>query len=403
MYICLMKTTTTARHQILNLLAEHHSLRPIHILRVTTISRQRIHQILKLLVQEGVAVKKGRTPLTYYTLATGGEANSDQLIDVNQAEREILYRDFMIVKKDGRRVKGERAVCDFAREFNADPTDIAKKFLQLRLKQMVARGLDFDSSEVENSSGSSEAQETTASMDKDDRKEVKESTSNSQVSSSDQPAQGSDSYFEEIESEIPVTEQHENKGAPTNKTDLITRGQDENISIQAYDFVDFNSVGEMTNTVVSQKLQIAKKSQDRLLQLELFRETEQHIHEFITEHGIDAVAFVPGSTRAGIEFMAHWRKALDLPLPHVRLVRTADEKLLPKNSINLDTDQKAYNSYSVEVDDHRSHQHILIIDDEVISGRTARAVASNMIKAEIAEQLSIFSLVYGGSFEQMNS
>jgi len=273
-------------------------------------------------------IKKGRTPLTYYALATEGERSSDQLLNINDAQREVLQKDFMIIKKDGRRVTGDRAVYDYAEERNENPMVVATNFLDARQEQQ-------DDGEAEPTGSASTKKQLS----------------------------GTDDH------------QLDNK-------------------LESYDFVDYDRIGEVTATVLSQKLQIAKKSQDRLLQLELYRETEQQLQEFIINNDIDAVAFVPGSTRAGIEFIEHWRETLNIPLPHVRLVRTANAMPIPIDSIALPKDREQYASYSVEVHDHRTHQHVLIIDDEVKSGTTVKAVATNLLMREVALRTSAFSMIY---------
>jgi len=67
----LKKKHKPGRIQIIELLTEHGTLRPIQLHKLTGLSRQRIHSLLRDFVKKGVIIKKGISPLTFYSL---GEA-----------------------------------------------------------------------------------------------------------------------------------------------------------------------------------------------------------------------------------------------------------------------------------------------------------------------------------------
>ncbi len=124
--------TPTAHSQILALLHKHHTLRPIHIQKLTGLSRQRIHSILKALVQSQVAIKKGMAPRTYYSLSKPGSRSSETVLQLTSAQRESLTTEFILIKKEGHQVTGQAAVCEYAYEHNLDPQKVAEEFLQDR-------------------------------------------------------------------------------------------------------------------------------------------------------------------------------------------------------------------------------------------------------------------------------
>jgi len=320
----------TGTSQILTLLSTHHTLRPAEIHRITGFSRQHIHARLKSLLLAGEIIRKGRAPLTYYSIKKASRHSSEAVLDLTIEQRETLDNDFLLIQKEGHQVTGQRAVCDYAQEHNVDPQQVAEEFLAAR---------------------------------------------DSQLQSLHTQDSGAADQIELLEEK-----KHVNKGV-----------------IERYNFADYSSAGEYGETALAKKLNTAKASDHAVMQLELFRETERQIHEYITEYGIDAVAFIPGTTRAGKAFMKRWKEALDLPLPHVNLVRAVTENGVPQRAISLQADQRVSAEETLAVGDHRRFQHVLILDDEVMTGTTIVQAAEGIQEAQVADRVSAFSLLFSQS------
>jgi len=319
--------TTTATQQILLLLAKHHSLRPIELHKITNISRQRIHSQLKSLLLSNQIIRKGRSPLTYYSLNTGGQQSSSTVLELSENQRETLDQDFLIIKRQGTQVTGQRAVCDYAQEHNLNPQLVAEQFVEARDQQKQKAGIDQGNS-----------------IDQLDQLEQKQNV----------------------------------------ETGVIER----------YQCADFSSLDKFGPTAMAKKVHAAKTSENAVLQLEIFKQTERQIHEMITEHGVEAVAFVPGSTAAGKKFIRQWQEALDLPLPHVNLVRVAEDPGVPQKAISLQVDREDYAQRTLVPGDHRRFKHILLLDDRIISGTTINQAAKSLIKEDVAQRVSAYTLLF---------
>ncbi len=317
----------TGTSQILALLSTHHTLRPAEIHRITGFTRQHIHARLKALLLSGEIIKKGRAPLTYYCLKKNNRKSSETILELTQKQQRALDQDFVLLQKEGHLITGQRAVCDYAQEINADPQVIAENFLAARDAQRQEPG-NMDSGAAD---------------------------------------------------QIELLEQKEQV--------------DEGV-IERYNFADYDSVEGFGETALAKKVRAAKASDNAVMQLEIFRESEKQIHEYIMDYGIDAVAFVPGTTAAGKALMKRWKDALDLPLPHVNLVRALAQTGMPQKTISLSVDQAIAAAETLAVGDHRHFNHVLIIDDEVLSGTTVIQAATAIREAEVAERVSAYSLIF---------
>ncbi len=319
--------TSTATQQILALLSQHHSLRPIELHKITNISRQRIHSQLKSLLLSDQIIRRGKSPLTYYSLKTEAQQSSEQILQLTDTQRETLNQDFLIIKRQGTQVTGQRAVCDYAQEHNVDPQEVAEKFVKARQTQKKLSTLHDGST-------------------------------------ADQLIQ-----LEEKKHVIPGL-------------------------IERYQCADYAEIDGFGKTAIAKKVHAAKASKNAVLQMEIFRQTERQIHDMITEYGIEAVAFVPGATDVGKTFMKQWQQTLDLPLPHINLVRVAQDTNVPQGAISLQRDREDYTSYTMVPGDHRRFRHVLLLDDSVISGTTINQAAQSLLKEEVTERVSAFTLLF---------
>jgi len=319
-------TTSTATQQILQLLAKHHSLRPIELHKITNISRQRIHSQLKSLLLSDQIVRKGRSPLTYYSLKTQGQQSSPTVLDLTDQQNETLDQDFLIIKRQGIQVTGKRAVCDYAQEHNLDPQAVAEQFVEARQHQKSSADHDL--------------------------------------------------------------------GDSSDQLDLLEhKAHIDTSALEKYQCSDFSHVKGFGRTALAKKVNAAKSSQNAVLQMEIFRHTERQIHEMITEHSIDAVAFVPGASSAGKIFMSQWKETLDLPLPHVNLVRVAEDPSVPPKAISLQIDREDHARSTIVPGDHRRFNHVLLLDDSIITGTTIHQAATTLVREEVAQCVSAYTLL----------
>ncbi len=321
-----MPTIKTLPH-ILALLHSYHTLRPVQIHKMTGISRQQIHNVLRSLLQQNKIIRRGKAPLSYYSLKTAEVKNNDTILDISPQQAEQLDKDFVIIKREGRQVHGARAVCDYAQEHNVDPQSVAEQFLK-------------------------------------ERSALSHSLSTADSGAADQ--------IELLETKTEVEE------------GVISR----------YNFADFVSAGNFGMTATAKKLRAAKASDDGVLQMELFQSIEKQVHEYIMDYAIDAVAFMPGSSAWGKRFMTRWKEHLDLPLPHVDLVRAVTDVSTPQDAISLREDRAEHADCTLIVADHRRFEHVLILDDELLTGRSMMHASRRILDAEVSERVSAYTITY---------
>ncbi len=144
---------TTTSHSgtslILHLLAEHHVLRPVQLITLTDLSRQRVHQLLSSLLKSGKIIRKGRSPLTFYALASPEKESSEAVLDVSIQQADVLHQEFILIKNEGTITRGKRAVCEYAHEHHKDPQHVAEQFLQERQRAPHSRPDSGASDQIE--------------------------------------------------------------------------------------------------------------------------------------------------------------------------------------------------------------------------------------------------------------
>jgi len=165
-------------------------------------------------------------------------------------------------------------------------------------------------------------------------------------------------------------------------------------TVQNYSLADYAHTERYGQTALAKRLYAAKSSHNVVMQTEIFKATEHQIHTMIDEYQIDAVAFVPSSSAAGRVFMKEWKDYLDLPLPHVNLVHPYHHSSLPQKSVSMTTDKLRNAQDKVAIDDHRKFNHVLILDDTLVTGSTIQSTASSLLSEDRAESVSAFVIIH---------
>jgi len=196
----------------------------------------------------------------------------------------------------------------------------------------------------------------------------------------------------------------ERKAPPNTKTDSGASDQIELLKekepikeskLERFNFADYERVGSFGKTALAQRVQLAKSTGDKILQTAIYREVERQIHEYITDHGIDAVAFNPGTTPQGRKFMRRWKEVLNLPLPHLTWRHTYENLPVSGQQVKLQRDRKRHTSRSLTLDDHRqNYKHVLLLDDIVLSGHTLAQMSSEIVQRGVAERVSAYTILF---------
>jgi hypothetical protein len=150
--------------------------------------------------------------------------------------------------------------------------------------------------------------------------------------------------------------------------------------LDAVFYADFYALPKFGKTKLGQLTLNAKLSQSRVLITEVATEVKSTLQRIITDHDIDAVAYIPHSLPRRVPFLKVFREEVALQIPEITLqkaypgeVRVA-QKSLSKLEERIENAQK-----TIFVREHTiPYKRVLIIDDAVGSGATLNETASKL-------------------------
>lgn len=162
-------------------------------------------------------------------------------------------------------------------------------------------------------------------------------------------------------------------------------------------YLDFYSIERFGKTKLGQKLLYAKQSQDRRLILDLINEIEPKINELIKNKKVNAVGFIPPTVKREVQFIREMEKGLKLQLPIIKIVKISTDIVVPQKTLSKLEDRIENAKISIVVDDNRSFENVLLIDDAVGSGATLNETAKSLKQKGVAKK--IIGLSITGSFK----
>ena len=129
----------------------------------------------------------------------------------------------------------------------------------------------------------------------------------------------------------------------------------------------------------------------------MMNEIEKQIKDFIKNHKVDAVAFVPPTVRREVQIMKFIQQKLNLSLPHIEIQKISGIIPIPQKSLSKMNERirNAENTFAVV--DNRNFKHVLLIDDAVGSGSTLNQIAEKIKNKEVAKNVTGLAIV--GSFK----
>ncbi|MBK6984188.1 MAG: hypothetical protein IPH32_05280 [Bacteroidetes bacterium] len=118
----------------------------------------------------------------------------------------------------------------------------------------------------------------------------------------------------------------------------------------------------------------------------MMNEIEKQIKDFINNHKVDAVAFVPPTVRREVQIMKYIQQKLNLSLPHIEIQKISGIIPIPQKSLSKMNERirNAENTFAVV--DNRHFKHVLLIDDAVGSGSTLNQIAEKIKNKEVAKR-----------------
>jgi hypothetical protein len=189
-----------------------------------------------------------------------------------------------------------------------------------------------------------------------------------------------------------------------NKYGLIS-GLQKIQSTKGFDFIgvdelyysDFYAIERFGKTKLGVLLHIAKQTQNINLIREIVIHVKSSIEKLIQVDGITAVGFIPPSIKREIQFMQVFKDSLNLPLPHIDLVKAKGEIIIPQKSISKLEERIENARTTIMINDKRHFQHVLLIDDAVGSGASINETALKLKSRKLAKKVTGYAIT--GSFK----
>lgn len=163
-------------------------------------------------------------------------------------------------------------------------------------------------------------------------------------------------------------------------------------------YFDFYSIERFGKTKLGWMLLYAKQSQNKTLIKEICNNIRFEINKFIRRYKIDAVSFIPPTVKRDIQLMAELEKNLNLHLPIVNLQKIKTDLIVPQKTLSKIEDRIENAKQTIMLNDARSYNNILLIDDAVGSGASINETAKKFRERKTAKK-KIYGLAITGSFK----
>ncbi|MDO8610887.1 MAG: HTH domain-containing protein [bacterium] len=163
-------------------------------------------------------------------------------------------------------------------------------------------------------------------------------------------------------------------------------------------YLDFYSIERFGKTKLGWMLLYAKQSQNKTLIKEICEGISKNINKCIVKYNINAVSFVPPTVKREIQLMAEIEKNLNLHLPIINLQKIKTDLIVPQKTLSKIEDRVENARQTIMVNDNRSYNNILIIDDAIGSGATINETAKKFREKKIVKN-KIYGLAITGSFK----
>jgi hypothetical protein len=163
-------------------------------------------------------------------------------------------------------------------------------------------------------------------------------------------------------------------------------------------YLDFYSIERFGKTKLGWMLLYAKQSQNKTLIKEVCESIQKKINKFLVQYNIDAVSFVPPTVKREIQLMAEIENNLNIHLPIINLQKIKTDLIVPQKTLSKIEDRVENARQTIMVNDTRSYDNILLIDDAIGSGATINETAKKIREKKIAKN-RIYGLAITGSFK----
>jgi DNA-binding MarR family transcriptional regulator len=171
----------------------------------------------------------------------------------------------------------------------------------------------------------------------------------------------------------------------------------ERIGLDAIYYLDFYAIERFGKTRLGTLLHLAKQGQNKKLMDEIIELSQARINRLIIEQSVDAVGFIPPTIKREVQFMKVLERKLNLPLPHIGLVKVRGEIVIPQKALSKIEDRISNARFSIMVTEKRKFKKILLLDDAIGSGATMNETALKLKENKLTT--TVVGLAITGSFK----
>ena len=163
-------------------------------------------------------------------------------------------------------------------------------------------------------------------------------------------------------------------------------------------YLDFYSLERFGKTKLGLLLLYAKQSQNKELINKIFQIIQKPVLDLISLAHIDAVSFVPPTINRKIQLQKELEKMFAFHLPRVNIVKINNKIIVPQKTLNKLQDRIDNIDKTVFIDENKTFNNILLIDDAVGSGATLNQIAKKIREKKLVRG-KIIGLALTGSFK----
>ena len=175
-----------------------------------------------------------------------------------------------------------------------------------------------------------------------------------------------------------------------------TKGFD-TIGLDEVYYLDFYAIEKFGKTRLGTLLHLAKQGQNKKLMDEIISLSKERINRLLVEKKVDAVGFIPPTIKRDVQLMKVLERKLNLSLPHVRLLKVTGEIVIPQKALSKIDERVSNARASIMVDEKRSYNKVLLIDDAIGSGATLNETAIKIKSQRIGK--IVIGLAITGSYK----
>ena len=170
------------------------------------------------------------------------------------------------------------------------------------------------------------------------------------------------------------------------------------VFLDALYYQDFYAIERFGKTRLGQILLYAKQSQNKAQMLSLIEEIKPSVDYLIQKHAINGVGFIPPTVKRHVQLMTEIEHGLHLTVPRVALIKLKTKIIVPQKTLNKLEDRIENEINTILVDEMKTFDNVLLIDDAVGSGATLNETAHHLRKKGIVRG-EIIALAVTGSFK----